>query len=1326
MIVLRRLRVAALKQLRDIDMRFPERGSVLIEGSNEAGKSTLFEAIYFALYGAALVGEDAHANLAALTPHGATDADAALTFQIGETELEVRRTLNSTKRQMHDAALTVRRPGVAPERLHGPRAVNDRILQELGGLDGDALRNSCLMEQQALDRIESLSRTDREEAIANLLGLKRLIAIEVELKITAEDRAQVALLREHLRLAREVAARRHDADYAQTTADALALRLRVAETLALIADRDADAARRRDGAQRAALLTDEIGQLEAHIAQAQRISALARRLDGSASLQREATQASDALGQTDARLATLARIAHDDLPQAEWRLSELRTREATLAGALRARDAALADLRAAQADVRQGQALAETRQQRAQTLARLAAATANADATYQQAHATLAEAERVADAARQAEAHAQHAADTHAAAYETLTRWATAQAAADAHASADATAQAGARDASETATRLSQQRDASDAQFALARQRAQQARTPTLIAAAVALGALLVTGATLANHNVIVMALSALAELVALVACALLGVRWRRAVAVERAASADHQATERAAYEATARRDALLVALRDSALRDSALRATNLRLANPPDIAPNNPPSPLTPGASYAALATPAAETLAAMLRAVGLATPTTLATGRATLATLDAQAISLRQTLQTALAATRAAELHLAHARAADEAAQRQRVAAHQAANDTGDAVAAGAETRGETRTHSQDSQDSLAPPMHGDGEPMAMATLTVRLTQAEQAYAAAEGALASARDQPDQPQSANATNATEDRQEAHDPSALAAQRGAAHAVVMRLQAELLDRESLTERRNEQAPRAQATLAALRTALTTAQREADALALPPATPDHDLHSAPDPQAAPQATHAHTLMATTASLTDAIADATTGATTDATTIATIANMTDVMSAAEPVVARNLGDDTAHPADDPITTLATLAAWRAQLATAVAAALGAYDEAQLHARLGASRAEHEALAAQLADRDAQSTRIERIRTAFAAQGVACAGDEPLAELAVRWPTLTTANARDANAQDADSPHAPNADRHANNHDTTPTPTPLLSVPLPLGEGQPRAAGDAAGWGHAPADLRRAFEQARRQADEARGAATQATALLRDHAGTADSMATPTGDVTGADVRAVVTSDGAMDDMLDEDASRMRLADAERGLRRRELAAQMARDVRARIARRVLPETEAYMRALLPELTAGRYRDVELLREDGAGQGGRGAGGADLRIRVWDQLAGRFVAKGLFSGGARDQVSLALRLAFALATLPKELGAIPGFIFLDEPLSAFDAERSAALERLLTRGVIARQFPQVFLISHSQSLDPAHFDFRVRMAAGRIVETNLPGA
>ena len=47
MILLRRLEARAFKRLDGIDLAFPARGAVLIEGLNESGKSTLLEAIYF-------------------------------------------------------------------------------------------------------------------------------------------------------------------------------------------------------------------------------------------------------------------------------------------------------------------------------------------------------------------------------------------------------------------------------------------------------------------------------------------------------------------------------------------------------------------------------------------------------------------------------------------------------------------------------------------------------------------------------------------------------------------------------------------------------------------------------------------------------------------------------------------------------------------------------------------------------------------------------------------------------------------------------------------------------------------------------------------------------------------------------------------------------------------------------------------------------------------------------------------------------------------------------------------------------------------------------
>lgn len=147
----------------------------------------------------------------------------------------------------------------------------------------------------------------------------------------------------------------------------------------------------------------------------------------------------------------------------------------------------------------------------------------------------------------------------------------------------------------------------------------------------------------------------------------------------------------------------------------------------------------------------------------------------------------------------------------------------------------------------------------------------------------------------------------------------------------------------------------------------------------------------------------------------------------------------------------------------------------------------------------------------------------------------------------------------------------------------------------------------------------------------------------------------------------------------------------------------------VVRRVLPSTLLHMRRLLPILTGGRYFDAGLTD--------------DYRIEVYDDRAGTWKKKNIFSGGTRDQLSLALRLAFALATLPEERGAAPSFLFLDEPLGAFDDERARALVDLLTEGEIAESFDQIFLISHIR-VDPALFDYHVTLAGGRVVESDLP--
>jgi DNA repair exonuclease SbcCD ATPase subunit len=209
---------------------------------------------------------------------------------------------------------------------------------------------------------------------------------------------------------------------------------------------------------------------------------------------------------------------------------------------------------------------------------------------------------------------------------------------------------------------------------------------------------------------------------------------------------------------------------------------------------------------------------------------------------------------------------------------------------------------------------------------------------------------------------------------------------------------------------------------------------------------------------------------------------------------------------------------------------------------------------------------------------------------------------------------------------------------------------------------------------------------------------------------DALLARLGDLEGRRRRAMERL-GGTEGGLDPEECRRRVERLRRHLEVKRHAAALVEGTMERIVRMVLPNTERNLGQILPLLTAGRYHEARI--------------GEDYQLQVWDDSAGRYVSKSIFSGGARDQISLALRLSFALATLPQELGATPGFLFLDEPLSSFDGPRTEALVRLLTSGQIAESFNQIFVISHNRSFDPGAFQHRLSLRDGRVVESSLSG-
>lgn len=247
----------------------------------------------------------------------------------------------------------------------------------------------------------------------------------------------------------------------------------------------------------------------------------------------------------------------------------------------------------------------------------------------------------------------------------------------------------------------------------------------------------------------------------------------------------------------------------------------------------------------------------------------------------------------------------------------------------------------------------------------------------------------------------------------------------------------------------------------------------------------------------------------------------------------------------------------------------------------------------------------------------------------------------------------------------------------------------------------AAGLAAGAGAEPAALRASVQSARAALAPPPGATLAGLAEARDEArGRVELLRHER-----ARLAAALELQG---ELLDPAQTEAEWRAAGHDLALRERAAAIVDLAGRNVVKRVLPSTLLHMRRLLPILTRGRYCDVQLTE--------------DYRIEVYDDRAGSWKQKTIFSGGARDQMSLALRLAFALATLPEERGAAPSFLFLDEPLGAFDDERAQALIELLTEGEVAESFDQIFLISHVR-VAWAPFDYHLRLAEGRVAESDL---
>ncbi len=1222
MITLKRLHVNNFKGLRAVEIIFPEQGSLLIEGHNEAGKSTLFEAVYVGLYGKPLVGEGERARNEEVIQYNQLKATVELVVNIGTQTLSITRIFERGKPQF--ATMSIEQPGMIPEVINRVRTVDDRILKELGNLDGESLRNSCFVEQKELGRIEALNRAEREQAIQKLLGLERLTQLMDEFKYRREQERELILAEKRLTLAQLQDKVRTVSIQERTLGEQLD-----AVKIASYIERLADLALQQEAIEK------RLNELASIIQQAQerldRCGALKERMDRGNQIAQSLIEVSYSrrdLNQIKDQLARLEQIEKVDLPLAQANLKEIMQAVEAVAQVNRSRS----ELQQAETKVAEAQRLLEKLQQIAREQQQQEANILQAQARLEKRNEE-AELERLRLVTRLNELNAKR--DRLEQALALVTQW---------------------EEAGKKLHEIQQTIAATEERQRQQRVLWQEWQQRELIA-----------------HNAQEEANRAEQEKQNAAEVLRLAIAYSELTAWIRL-----KGVESALHDHTRRQNELLV---QKQAAEAALETEQSRMRTP----------------LFASLAL-------SFLTVVALGVGFIWLPAFFLLICLGGGAI--------------AAWIWLGRTR------NRVRQQSHEVQSWT-------------AQLQQLDMQRQAA--IQTGGDPAALQSHERQLLttgiEIPSDLVAAQQFVANLQQTPD---IANTYQARE-------------RERAASEKYIRLQAQLQQAQAVVEESKSDWTVSQQTgdpakqlaeLATRETGQGTAVAEAEQKAYQSCLTDglwptssqavqsalsvcqSELRSTADTQ------KQHEMNAFLL-LQEAQAD---------------------LEKAQEVLRQTQENVAQQKASDPAAQLSQAQSYALQ-AQAVCKQreersqqclqkvhLSSETEVdpergRIEARIQAYKSELDTRPAQIEKRDGKAHDfVQKVTTA------AMLIKNLLTEaqsLAVEALPLFQQTAKD------DDSSFPYEDEWSVTLEHIARA--LQNAIISLDEPGARSLRDTT-----LGEQGSIKQQASLIEGDAKKCQSQIQSLLTKRSLQEPSVYTAESIAISWPLVAQVTPDEetAVSARLEETSRELYATRQQEGLLATELhvpgtqlnieecqqtvdklseereiclrAQKLLRETHDRIARRVLPITERNMQPLLQQLTSGRYRDVRLTPEDTNGQPGE----MDYRIRVWNPTAGRYVAKNIFSGGTRDQCSLALRLAFALATLPQELGVAPGFIFLDEPLSAFDAQRAQALVDLLTTGTIARQFSQVVLISHNHAFNREAFRYHVRMESGQIVESDLP--
>ena len=1231
MIILKHVHAERFRLLRDVNLHFPQRGSILVSGPNEAGKSTLIESIYFALYGeplAAAYGKRTASSLNELIRYGEEQAIVSLTLSIGAKELSITRTIERDKGQR--ISLDVRQLGMPPEKtITSLKAANERIIDELGQIDGKTLRHSCLIEQKGLNRLETLSGRERELVLRNILGLEKLARLAEHFRLTTEDERQLELCGERLKLA-EVQARIPELSAKLGELEAALEAVSITENLAEISQQEAEIAEQQLELEQVAAKRLDLKHRQHRITQLTKADTVLEQVitayDVIAEAQRE-------LPELEHQIAELERREKEELPALEQRARDL----ADLTRSFGTLERMASDLLNAVSTIKELEEGFKQQEHLQETLADLDEQIAHARQLVEETQQSQHEVEEQHRTARpQLETRLQRLQ----ALSEKLTTLHQAQEKHDRRAGQRQEAEDNARQLEKTRQELAE----SEKELALVENEAQQVQAKAdtdekrwrqlsvrrqlqewqrlkEMAEGIAeaqqhvemadqqrarLNAELLDTKRLASRQLLLVAGGGALALICLIvvlvelhkSSLVAAVAGIAAIALLAISGANLQSYNKARQK---ERDL------DQQLQGAINRVGMMVAARETAVRMNSNPQAL--------------EQVEHEIRSLGSNVPRSIEEAQYILQQLPDEGESLNDAQQQM---TRSRE---------------QAVAAREQLNVTMEAVAALRKEKARLQDlRKQEGWDDLEGNLRADARRVEIAQKEIVLAAAQEGLPvpdySAKPVTSTSPDAELKAKLAESIKVTE-----LELASLAEKVGNISHVSTRIQMhqEALDallarRQSLKEKDERfqannpmrQIERAREQQIALREALRSLQ--------------DSLRQRVQPLGVSFGQAAISMAEATArKQLDALRIALDGKeglqNRYASRAALLQENQEALSDHYRKLARfssSLGSwiMPPNPFADALRTLRERCEREIQEA----------DGRGIQAEMESVQVREGACNAKIAlCRHEIEEASERIATTLAQRNRPPAKGNTEADIAAVWPLVRKYSPQDR---------------------------PSLQDEI--------------------ATVEQELQALERQ-----------DLALSQQLGTGRST-------------------------LDLEQTRKRMEQQERSFQVKERAALLIAATFDRLMRKMLPRTEYYMQQLLPLLTRGRYHDARLITEPEE----QISSGGPLQVSLWEPAANEYIPLPALSGGVADQVSLALRLAFTIAALPRDLNGAPGFLLLDEPLSLASRDRVQSLADIITGDTLGQHFEQVFFVSHDASFDTSSFPYHIYIDSGMVVETNLP--